>query len=117
MATRSGSRMWTDSRVARALRRASRAEIFDAIRTVHAGGSLLEPGVTTRLLDQLRENSELREPLTPRELEVLVLISEGLHNSEIAGRLFVTERTVKFHVSSILAKLGADTVRKGAASL
>jgi DNA-binding NarL/FixJ family response regulator len=87
---------------------ASRTEIFDAIRTVHAGGSLLEPGVTTRLLDQLRENSELREPLTPRELEVLVLISEGLHNSEIAGRLFVTERTVKFHVSSILAKLGAD---------
>jgi DNA-binding NarL/FixJ family response regulator len=60
------------------------------------------------LLDQLRENRELREPLTPRELEVLVLISEGLHNSEIAERLFVTERTVKFHVSSILAKLGAN---------
>jgi DNA-binding NarL/FixJ family response regulator len=107
----------TDQRVLGALRAgargyllkgASRMEIFDAIRTVHAGGSLLEPGVTTRLLDQLRENSELREPLTPRELEVLVLISEGLHNSEIAGRLFVTERTVKFHVSSILAKLGAD---------
>jgi DNA-binding NarL/FixJ family response regulator len=107
----------TDQRILGALRAgargyllkgASRTEIFDAIRTVHAGGSLLEPGVTTRLLDQLRENSELREPLTPRELEVLVLISEGLHNSEIAGRLFVTERTVKFHVSSILAKLGAD---------
>jgi DNA-binding NarL/FixJ family response regulator len=107
----------TDQRILGALRAgargyllkgASRTEIFDAIRTVHAGGSLLEPGVTTRLLDQLRENSELREPLTPRELEVLVLISEGLHNSEIAERLFVTERTVKFHVSSILAKLGAD---------
>jgi DNA-binding NarL/FixJ family response regulator len=107
----------TDQRILGALRAgargyllkgASRTEIFDAIRTVHAGGSLLEPGVTTRLLDQLRENRELREPLTPRELEVLVLISEGLHNSEIAGRLFVTERTVKFHVSSILAKLGAD---------
>jgi DNA-binding NarL/FixJ family response regulator len=107
----------TDQRILGALRAgargyllkgASRTEIFDAIRTVHAGGSLLEPGVTTRLLDQLRENRELREPLTPRELEVLVLISEGLHNSEIAERLFVTERTVKFHVSSILAKLGAD---------
>ena len=107
----------TDQRILGALRAgargyllkgASRTEIFDAIRTVHAGGSLLEPGVTTRLLDQLREDRQPREPLTPRELEVLVLISEGLHNSEIAERLFVTERTVKFHVSSILAKLGAD---------
>jgi DNA-binding NarL/FixJ family response regulator len=107
----------TDQRILGALRAgargyllkgASRTEIFDAIRTVHAGGSLLEPGVTTRLLDQLREDRQPRERLTPRELEVLVLIAEGLHNSEIAGRLFVTERTVKFHVSSILAKLGAD---------
>ena len=107
----------TDERILGALRAgargyllkgASRAEIFDAIRTVHAGGSLLEPGVTNRLLDHVREGREQPEPLTPRELEVLSLISEGLHNSEIAARLFVTERTVKFHVSSILAKLGAD---------
>jgi DNA-binding NarL/FixJ family response regulator len=107
----------TDQRILGALRAgargyllkgASRTEIFDAVRTVHAGGSLLEPGVTTRLLDHVRDDREQREPLTPRELEVLLLISEGLHNSEIAGRLFVTERTVKFHVSSILAKLGAD---------
>jgi DNA-binding NarL/FixJ family response regulator len=90
------------------LKGASRKEIFDAIRTVHAGGSLLEPGVTNRLLDHVREGREPPEPLTPRELEVLGLIAQGLHNSEIAGRLFVTERTVKFHVSSILAKLGAD---------
>ena len=107
----------TDERILRSLRAgargyllkgASRQEIFDAVRTVHAGGSLLEPGVTSRLLDHMREGGEQTEPLTPRELEVLALISEGLHNSEIAGRLFVTERTVKFHVSSILAKLGAD---------
>jgi DNA-binding NarL/FixJ family response regulator len=107
----------TDERILRSLRAgargyllkgASRQEIFDAVRTVHAGGSLLEPGVTTRLLDHVREGGEQTDPLTPRELEVLALISEGLHNSEIAGRLFVTERTVKFHVSSILAKLGAD---------
>jgi len=107
----------TDERILRSLRAgargyllkgASRQEIFDAVRTVHAGGSLLEPGVTTRLLAHVREGGEQAEPLTPRELEVLALISEGLHNSEIAGRLFVTERTVKFHVSSILAKLGAD---------
>jgi DNA-binding NarL/FixJ family response regulator len=108
---------YTDQRILGALRAgargyllkgASRTEIFDAVRTVHAGGSLLEPGVTTRLLDHVRDDREQREPLTPRELEVLLLISEGLHNSEIAGRLFVTERTVKVHVSSILAKLGAD---------
>jgi DNA-binding NarL/FixJ family response regulator len=107
----------TDQRILGALRAgargyllkgASRTEIFAAVRTGPAGGSLLEPGVTTRLLDHVREDREQPEPLTPRELEVLLLISEGLHNSEIAGRLFVTERTVKFHVSSILAKLGAD---------
>jgi DNA-binding NarL/FixJ family response regulator len=107
----------TDERILGALRAgargyllkgASRKEIFDAIRTVHAGGSLLEPGVTNRLLDHVREGREPPEPLTPREFEVLGLIAQGLHNSEIAGRLFVTERTVKFHVSSILAKLGAD---------
>jgi DNA-binding NarL/FixJ family response regulator len=90
------------------LKGASRGEIFDAVRTVHSGGSLLQPDVTARLLDHMRHEREQPEPLTPRELEVLELISQGLQNSEIAERLFVTERTVKFHVSSILAKLGAD---------
>jgi DNA-binding NarL/FixJ family response regulator len=107
----------TDERILRSLRAgargyllkgASRGEIFDAIRTVHSGGSLLQPGVTTRLLEHMSRERTQPEPLTPRELEVLGLISQGLHNSEIAERLFVTERTVKFHVSSILAKLGAD---------
>jgi DNA-binding NarL/FixJ family response regulator len=107
----------TDERILRSLRAgargyllkgASRSEIFDAIRTVHSGGSLLQPGVTTRLLEHMSHEQAQPEPLTPRELEVLGLISQGLHNSEIAERLFVTERTVKFHVSSILAKLGAD---------
>jgi DNA-binding NarL/FixJ family response regulator len=107
----------TDERILSALRAgaqgyllkgASRGEIFDAVRTVHSGGSLLQPDVTARLLDHVRHEREQPEPLTPRELEVLELISQGLQNSEIAERLFVTERTVKFHVSSILAKLGAD---------
>jgi DNA-binding NarL/FixJ family response regulator len=107
----------TDERILGALRAgargyllkgASRKEIFDAIRTVHAGGSLLEPGVTSRLLEHIEQGDEQPNDLTPRELEVLGLIAQGLHNSEIAERLFVTERTVKFHVSSILAKLGAD---------
>jgi DNA-binding NarL/FixJ family response regulator len=109
----------TDERILGALRAgargyllkgASRAEIFDAVRTVYAGGSLLQPGVTARVLEHLGRSDERAQAnqLTPRELEVLGLISEGLQNSEIAERLFVTERTVKFHVSSILAKLGAD---------
>ena len=109
----------TDERILGALRAgargyllkgASRAEIFDAVRTVYAGGSLLQPGVTARVLEHLGRGDERAQAnqLTPRELEVLGLISEGLQNSEIAERLFVTERTVKFHVSSILAKLGAD---------
>lgn len=102
----------TDERISGALRAgaggyllkgASRGEIFAAVRTVHAGGALFGPGVVRRLLG--RENGP--EPLTPREAEVLALLAEGLPNKLIAARLFVTERTVKFHVSSILDKLGA----------
>ena len=109
----------TDERIMGALRAgargyllkgASRAELFDAIRTVHSGGSLLQPVVTSRLLDHVRHESAAPEidPLTPRELEVLTLLARGLPNREIADSLFITERTVKFHVSSLLAKLGAD---------
>ncbi len=90
------------------LKGASRKEIFDAIRTVHAGGSLLQPGVTNRLLEHIGRDDERPDGLTPRELEVLALVARGLKNAEIAGRLFISERTVKFHVSSILAKLGAE---------
>ena len=108
----------TDERILRSLRAgargyllkgASRAEIFDAIRTVHSGGSLLGPAVTSRLLDHIEQGDARPEGLTPRELEVLTLLARGLKNAEIAGELFISERTVKFHVSSILAKLGAET--------
>ncbi|MEJ7842050.1 MAG: response regulator transcription factor [Rubrobacter sp.] len=89
------------------LKGASRADIFSAVRTVNAGGSLLGPAVTDRLLDSMGRDKEQLEDLTPREREVLALVARGLTNAEIAADLFITERTVKFHVGSILTKLGA----------
>ena len=92
------------------LKGASRKEIFDAVRAVQAGSSLLQPAVTGKLLDHISSAPSPPEPdpLTPRELEVLELLAHGLTNREIGERLFIGERTVKFHVSSILAKLGAE---------
>lgn len=87
------------------LKGAAREEIFSAIRAVHEGGSLLQPSVTGRLLRRFEERGA--DGLTARELEVLGLLARGMTNREIAGRLYVTERTIKFHVGSILQKLGA----------
>jgi DNA-binding NarL/FixJ family response regulator len=91
------------------LKGAPREELFNAVRVVHAGGSLLQPLVASKLLRQVRQGPAKPdlEPLTPRELEVLRLVAQGLLNKEIATRLGISERTVKFHVSAILGKLGA----------
>jgi DNA-binding NarL/FixJ family response regulator len=87
------------------LKGAPREEVFRAVRVVHAGGSLLQPIIAAKLMRQVSVDFE---PLTPRELEVLRLVARGLQNKEIAAGLVIAERTVKFHVSSILDKLGAD---------
>ncbi len=87
------------------LKGAPREELFNAIRVVYGGGSLLQPIVTSKLLRRISETPT--EPLSPREREVITLMVRGLQNKEIAAQLVISERTVKFHVSSILAKLGA----------
>jgi DNA-binding NarL/FixJ family response regulator len=90
--------------------------LFEAVRVIAAGEALLAPAVTRRLISEFSRirprqatpptaMAALRE-LTPRETEVLRLIAEGLSNPEIAGRLVVTEETVKTHVSRVLGKLG-----------
>jgi DNA-binding NarL/FixJ family response regulator len=91
------------------LKGAPREELFQAIRVVHGGGSLLQPVVAARLLRQVSGSGaapDLPEQLTERELEVLHLLAKGRQNKEIANELVISERTVKFHVSAILAKLG-----------
>jgi DNA-binding NarL/FixJ family response regulator len=88
------------------LKGAPREELFQAIRVVHSGGSLLQPVVAARLLRQVSGAPALPETLTERELEVLQLLARGRQNKEIASELVISERTVKFHVSAILAKLG-----------
>jgi DNA-binding NarL/FixJ family response regulator len=88
------------------LKGAPREELFNAIRVVHSGGSLLQPIVTNKLLRQISQDNN-PDALSPREREVLQLMARGLQNKEIAAELFISERTAKFHVSAILSKLGA----------
>ena len=84
-------------------------EFTAAVQRVAEGGSALDPTIVSRLLGRRRRENPV-DTLTPRERDVLTLMAEGLSNSAIAGRLFVTERAVEKHVTSIFAKLrlGAD---------
>jgi DNA-binding NarL/FixJ family response regulator len=91
---------------------ASRERILEGIRTVAAGSALTSPSVTQRLIERFAANPGSRTPpaelaqLTARELEVLTLLARGRSNAELAAELFVSEKTAKTHVSSILTKLG-----------
>ena len=89
-------------------------DLIAAIRMVARGGSWLDPRVTPRVLKAVRDNkyvdgegARVFEKLSERELEVLRLIASGASNLEIAAMLYLSERTVKGHVSSIFTKLGA----------
>ena len=87
------------------LKGAPRDELFSAIRTIHAGGSTLQPIIASKLMRQVQTPNSVA--LSERETAVLRLIAAGLPNKLIAAQLSITQRTVKFHVSAILAKLGA----------
>ena len=86
-------------------------QLLGAIRTVAAGDALLSPSVTKRVIDQFsrlphHEPPEGLSDLTEREREVLALIAEGRSNAEIGESLFISETTVKTHVTHVLQKLG-----------
>jgi NarL family two-component system response regulator LiaR len=82
-------------------------ELADAIRSAYIGRPTLAPEAAQALIQASRRAEPTRYDLTAREKEVLELMVEGLSNPEIADRLVVSKSTVKFHVSSILSKLGA----------
>ena len=84
-------------------------ELADAVRKAAAGEAVLHPRVAARIVRELhgarRDAPNVFHELSDREMEVLKLIAEGLGNAEIAGRLYLSEKTVKSHVSNILGKL------------
>jgi DNA-binding NarL/FixJ family response regulator len=94
------------------LKGAPRDQIFSAIRVVNVGGSLLQPLVAAKVLRHLSDGGHRTPPRTTsptdREHEVLRWMARGKSNKEIARALGISERTVKFHVGSILDKLGAE---------
>jgi two-component system response regulator DevR len=86
-------------------------DLLDAVRRVAAGQSLLDPAVTTRVLERLRAGPETDERLarlTDQERRILDLIAEGLTNRQIAERVHLAEKTVKNYVSNLLTKLGME---------
>ena len=94
------------------LKNAPPEQLVEAVRLVAAGEALLAPSVTRRVIEQFARRpveADVRarlDSLTQREREVLVLLARGRSNSELAAELFVSEGTIKTHLSSLLAKLG-----------
>ena len=86
-------------------------DLVDAIRKVAAGQSLLDPAVTARVLERLRngpEEDERLARLTEQERKILDFIAEGMTNRQIAEQMFLAEKTIKNYVSNLLSKLGME---------
>jgi DNA-binding NarL/FixJ family response regulator len=107
----------TDERVFGAIRAGARGyllkgataeEIAHAIRVVHAGGCQMEPRVAAKLMAEMGAAPRASGRLSGREREVLRLVAAGQPNKQISRSLGITERTVKFHLTTIFNKLGAD---------
>lgn len=82
--------------------------LIQAIHNVYAGRAWLDPTITHMVVQEMNRPSEqppAEQPLTARELEVLKLVAQGISNHEIAGKLFISESTVRVHISHILNKL------------
>ncbi|MFJ4827166.1 response regulator [Streptomyces bacillaris] len=97
------------------LKQINGSDLVSAVRTVATGQSMLDPATTARLMRTLRApeaagpvEDERLSVLSERERSVLDLIGEGLTNRQIAGRLFLSEKTVKNHISRLLGKLGVE---------
>lgn len=89
------------------LKTSKASEIAKAIRSTYHGQSILEPEVTNKMMAKMQKRHKplLHEDLTPREMEILLLMTKGKSNQEIADELFISLKTVKVHVSNILSKL------------
>ena len=94
------------------LKNVQSAELISAMRTVGRGGKTLDPTSAAAVIDHVRRGQvlspedQIAAQLTERELSILDMIAEGLTNREIGERLFLSEKTIKHHVSDILSKLG-----------